>query len=198
MEADTRQKRAQFIENCINIRETFGFAFPKQMLQAVKIHALHCYGAMLWDFESNTTGMFCRSWNTNVKLCYKVPRETHTYIVENCLASEYNPVIQEIYSRYTNFLKNLTKSVSSEVQHLFNVIKHDVQSTTAIIKKTGMNPCEISSLNMRSLWLTAPIPEYENWRIALLSKLLERRAELAGLLFDTEEISGQIDSLCKT
>ena len=89
MEADTRQKRAQFIENCINIREVFGFAYPKQIVQAVKIHALHCYGAMLWDFDINTTGMFCRSWNTCVKLSCKVPRETHTFIVENCLVSEY-------------------------------------------------------------------------------------------------------------
>ena len=88
MELDTRIKRAQFIEYCIQIREAFSFAFPDQIIKAVKIYALHLYGAMLWNFDSNSTGMYCRSWNTNIKLAYEVPRETHTYIVENCLATE--------------------------------------------------------------------------------------------------------------
>ena len=202
MELDTRIKRAQFIENCIQIREAFSFAFPDQTIKAVKIYALHLYGAMLWNFDSNSTGMYCRSWNTNIKLAYEVPRETHTYIVENCLATEYKPVVQEMYSRFPKFLKSLKMSASSEVQHLFTVIKNDVQSTTGgniytIIKKTGLNPTEILPIHMRSADLKKEVPEHENWRINLLKKYLEQRQERKGLLLETEELSSFIDSLCK-
>ena len=54
------------------------------------------------------------------------------------------------------------------------------------------------SVQIRSTLLTSAIPEYEHWRIPLLNNLLERRAEMEGLLLDKVEISGQIDSLCKT
>ena len=197
MELDTRIKRAQFIENCIQIREAFSFAYPDQIIKAVKM-----YGAMLWNFDNNSTGMYCRSWNTNIKLAYEVPRETHTYIVENCLASEYKPVIQEMFSRYTKFLKSLKMSASSEVQHLCTVIRNDVQSTTGgniytIIKKTGLNPTEILPFHMRSAELKQEVPEHENWRINLLKKYLEQRQERKGLLLETEELSSFIDSLCK-
>ena len=203
MEYDTRIKRAQFIENCIQIRELFSFAYPEQIIKAVKIYALHLSGAMLWNFDNNSTGMYCRSWNTNIKLAYEVPRETHTYIVENYLASEYNPVIQEIYSRYTKFLKSLKESASIEVKHLFSIVRYNVQSTTGgniytIIKRTGLNPSEVLPCHMRNAILKKEVPECEKWRINLLTKYLERRKELKGLLLNTEEISSLIDSLCKT
>ena len=203
MDFDTRIKRAQFIENCIQIREMFSFAHPEQILKAVKIYALHLYGSMFWNFDHNSTGMYCRSWNTNIKLTFDVPRETHTYIVENCLASEYKPVIQEMYSRYIKFLNSLKTSASIEVQHLFSVVSNEVQSTTGgniytIIKRTGLNPLEILPFHMRASVLKKEVPENENWRINLLAKYLERRKELNSLFLETKEISSLIESLCKT
>ena len=123
--------------------------------------------------------------------------------VWNCLATEYKPVIQEMFSRYVKFLKSLEISASMEVQHLFSVVKNDIQSTTGgnvytIIKKTGLNPTEILPFHMRESLLKQEVPENENWRISLLTKYLERRKELKGLLLETEEISSLIESLCKT
>ena len=49
MEYDVKVKRAQFIETSVQIRETFSFAWPSEIMQAVHTYASHWYGAMLWD-----------------------------------------------------------------------------------------------------------------------------------------------------
>ena len=81
MDQDVKVKRAMFIESSVEIRETFNFALPEQILKAVKTYSLHLYGGMLWDFSSDSTGQFCRAWNTCVKLAHRVPRSTKTFIV---------------------------------------------------------------------------------------------------------------------
>ena len=83
MEFDCRIKRAKFIDSSLEIRDTFSFAHPNQILTAVQMYSLHCYGSMLWDFGDESMGKFCRSWTTCVKLCNRVTRSTHTYFVEN-------------------------------------------------------------------------------------------------------------------
>jgi hypothetical protein len=46
---DCKCKRGQFIHNSTSIRETFKFAGPEQILQAVNIYCCDFYGSMLWD-----------------------------------------------------------------------------------------------------------------------------------------------------
>ena len=48
MDHDARVKRAQFIDKSTEIRETFAFASPVEILRAVKVFAGDLYGAMLW------------------------------------------------------------------------------------------------------------------------------------------------------
>ena len=47
MELDTKIKRARFIENTTNIRETFAFAHPRQILRAIETYAVHLFGSNL-------------------------------------------------------------------------------------------------------------------------------------------------------
>ena len=47
MEFDANMKRAQFIENSVQIRETFNFANPEEIVSAVHVYVGHWYGAML-------------------------------------------------------------------------------------------------------------------------------------------------------
>ena len=88
---------------------------------------------------------FCNAWNTCVKLAYQVPRATHTYIAENLLAEEFLPVRQELYARYTKFLKKLQNSPSYEVMMLARITTSDLQSTTGtnimtIQRELGLDP----------------------------------------------------------
>ena len=203
MEHDCRIKRALFIDSSIEIRETFSFAHPSQVLSAVQKYSLHCYGSMLWDLGSSATGQFCRAWNTCVKLTYRVPRSTHTYIVENHLAAGFIPVINQLYSRYVKFVKNLQSSASSEVRHIYNIVKKNPQSTTGgnlyrIQSVTGLRPTSVTAACVRSQTTLAPIPQRDHWRLPLLTKFLIQRDELEVQLENTEVLQQLIDSLCDT
>ena len=112
MNHDVKVKRARFIGESTEIRESFSFADPLLILRAVRLYCGHYYGAMLWDFRSEMVLQFCRSWNTCVKLSYDIPRSTHTYLFEHCLASEFTPVKTEMMARYIKFHRSLKNSKS--------------------------------------------------------------------------------------
>ena len=84
MEFDAKMKRGQFIDNSLKIQETFSFANPPELLQAVQTYAGHWYGAMLWDLYGEKDGQLYRSWNTSVMVAWDVPRATHTLWTTSC------------------------------------------------------------------------------------------------------------------
>ena len=203
MEYDCRIKRAMFIDSSIEIRESFSFALPLHVLKAVQLNSLHCYGGMLWNFGSARTSQFYKAWNTCVKLVHKVPRTTHTYISENLLAGEFQPVRQELFARYSNFLKNLKKSPSQEVRLLSRIVTSDFQSATAvnialIQRDTGLDPNSVSSRRIRHLDMRRNVPDVDAWRLPVLSKLLSQRREQQNDLQDTSDLDFVIAGLCST
>ena len=54
MDKDAKIKRASFIRESSELRETFGFASPTEILRSVKLYAGSHYGSMLWQFESES------------------------------------------------------------------------------------------------------------------------------------------------
>ena len=167
------------------------------------MYCLHLYGGMLWNFSSDQTGQFCRSWNTSVKLAHNVPRGTKTFLVDNFLADSFPPVIQELYARYVKFLKALRTSPSQEIKHLFNMVKTDVQSNTGlninmIQRDTSLDPCKVNSSQVRSVKMKTEVPENDVWRIPLLKKLLEQRSDLEHQMSNTEELTTLISGVCCT
>ena len=73
-----KMKRASFIMESTEPRETFGFASPTEVLRSVKLYAGSDYGSMLWKFDGESAGQSFTSWRTCVKLAWHVPRQTHT------------------------------------------------------------------------------------------------------------------------
>lgn len=204
MDYDIKTKRGRFIGDSTEVRETFSFGEPNQVLRAVRLYCGHYYGGMLWDLESEAVGMFCRCWNTCVKLTHDIPRSTHTYIVENILAPNYLPVKTELMARFLKFHDNLLSSQSLEVKVLVSIVKQDVRSVTAknmalIARQCGKVTCDkISPSHVRQLVRLAPIPENQEWRGPLLLRLLQERRDLKVDLQNTEELSEVIDSLCSS
>ena len=118
MDMDIKMKRANFIRNSMDIRNMFNFAFPEQILNAVKVYSAHFYGAMTWDLYGDMVGQVYRSWNTCVKLVLDLPRATHNYFVEHLLAKDLCSVRKMLLTQYVGFLQRLGKSVSQEVRIL--------------------------------------------------------------------------------
>ena len=100
MKQDCKVSRADYIDKTVAIRETFSFAEPPQILQAIEKYCGDHYGAMLWPFDSNVAGQYFRCWSTCVKLVWDVQRASHTYFVDNLLAENFVSTKGQILSRY--------------------------------------------------------------------------------------------------
>ena len=156
---------------------------------------------MLHDLASPSSESIFKSWNTAVKLTWNVPRSTYTYIVENLLARDSRTLRNHIYSRYSKFFQNLLNSSSKEVSFLAKIVSHDSQSVThnniqLIEKASGCSPWDFSTWRIKTGLTIKPIPANDEWRISLLSKMLEYRMKEEKLMNNTDNLSKMIDSLC--
>ena len=133
MEYDVKIKRAQFIETAMDIRDTFNFARPQEIVRATQVYACHWYGAMLWDLYGEKANQVYRAWHTCVKLTWNVPRGTYSYIVDNLLAARFYTVKQQLIGRFVNFVKKLQNSRSPEVCVVFGMAARCARSITGKI-----------------------------------------------------------------
>ena len=203
MEFDANMKRGEFIENSVQIRETFHFANPEEVLSAIQVYASHWYGAMLWDLYGDKVGQLCRAWSTCVKLAWDLPRSTHTFLVEGLLVKNFFTVKQQLVGRFVNFFKELQKSKSQEVRIVSSMVGRCVRSTTgknlALIERdTGLDPWVTPAWMVRAATPREEVPANEGWRAQYLTKLILARREMRTKLEDTTDVEELIDSLCSS
>ena len=153
MELDAKIKRADFIDKTVNIRETFSFALPTQVIQAIDKYCGDHYGGMLWSFDGQGAGQYFRCWHRCISA-----NQTHVSLCE-------------IFQR-------LFKSSSPEVALLANIAGRDMSSTTGrnlnlIYTETGLNPwcTNACSKNLR----LSKVPQSDDWRLPLLKSFLSKR-----------------------
>ena len=203
MNVDMKQKRASFIDKSTSVREMFEFAHPVQVISAVEKYCCDHYGSMLWPLYGEGAGKYYRCWNTLAKLCWDVPRGTHTKFVSSVLARDRVSVRVQILSRYIKFVRSLLRSESPEVRSVANKLVRDRGSTTGINiarlrEETRLNTWTASPAKVRHVLLEAEqvVPDNEQWSIPLLQKLLEERQVMESDLSNTDNIDDLISSLC--
>ena len=206
MEYDARAKRAIFISNSIDIRNTFKFASPVEVLRALKVYCSSFYGCMLWDLAGDGAGQVFSSWNTGIRLVWDVPRATRTYLVQQLLNCGVTSARVDILARYGGFLRSLRMSPCQEVRVMANLATRDVRSVTGsnarLLENTsGLNPWEFGSSRLKEELQkkeTVDVPELDSWRVRYLASLLEQR-QVVHYNVDEEELerlSDLIESLC--
>ena len=72
MDKDAKVKRAAFIRESTDLRETFGFASPTEVLRAVKLYAGSHYGSSLWKLGGESAGQYYTAWQTFFVLGFQV------------------------------------------------------------------------------------------------------------------------------
>ena len=203
MDLDAKIKRGRFIEKTCELRETFDFAHPEQVIKAAQVYASDAYGSMLYDLSSSASESFFKSWNTFVKLSWNVPRNTYTYLVENLLANNFSSLKKQILSRYITFFQSLFTSASKEVRHLARVVSRDARSTVfrniqLIEQLSGLSPWDFPKFKISQQIKKVSIPENNEWRLSLLKKMLNIRMVEESSMKETESLSKMIDSLCNS
>ena len=129
MEHDARCKKYSFIEKTTQIRETFNFAHPGEIIQAMRVYSCDYYGAMLWDLSGNMANQVFRVWNTAIKLAWGLPRKFHNYFL-SMLADGTVSARKDVLCRYASFVKKLKVSACTEVAIFCNIVSRDVRSLT--------------------------------------------------------------------
>ena len=204
MDKDCHRARGQFIEKSVDVREQFSFAQPHQILQMVQILCCDGYGSMLWDLRSNPAEQYFKCWNTCIKLIYRVPRSTFTYLVEGFFADTQTSLRNQILGRYPGFFGKLLSSPSKEVRVLARMVSGDPRSATCrnlryLKEVTKLENVEkYSSWRIRDALPVKKVPEKEMWRIGLMISLLDMRCEKYMMVQDTKRICAMMDSLCST
>ena len=204
MDLDCSRARAKFIDKAVEVKEQFSFANARQQVQMVQVLCCDGYGSMLWDLQSSKAEEYFRSWNTNVKLTWGVPRSCYTYLVEGFLAEDQTPLRNQILARYPGFYRSLLESPSKEVRMLVHMISKDPRSTTCVNlrylrMKTKLDQAEhFSSSRIKQELPVLQVPDDQKWRLGLLTSLLRVSKEKFTRVQDYKQITAMIDSLCST
>ena len=145
MEHDASIKRSIFIQKSVDIRETFSFASPVEIISAFKVYCSSYYGCMLWDLGGEKAGQVFNSWTAAIKLAWGVPRGTRTYLVQQVLAPGITSAKVDILARFGGFFRSLRKSPSHEVAVMANLVGRDMRSTTGrnlalLMDSSGLDP----------------------------------------------------------
>ena len=204
MEHDAKIKRAEFIDKSVEIRETFKFASPVEILRALKIYCSSFYGSMLWDLTGEGACQVFNAWTTAVKLSWDCPRDTRTYLVQQVLSCDQTTAKADVLTRYGKFFKGLRASTSKEVATMANVVSRDIQTTTGknlrlIETSSGLSAWDAGQDKLKEavrMKEAVSVDEVDRWRIPYLCKLLAQKQELSYLGEEVEEISSLINSLC--
>ena len=184
MRGDAREKRAQFINSSVKIRETFHFAHPVEQLLAVEKYCTSIYGSNLYDFDDDEFGMICSAWKTGVKLAWGVHRGCHTYLLQQVLAPGVTSLRVNLLLRFRTFFRSLLVSPSPEVQVAVRLASRDLRSSVgsnlALLRHEsgGLDPWTASPGKLKEALVKAEeavVPVEDVWRIEYMKRLLTER-----------------------
>ena len=203
MDHDINVKKAEFIYKSTELRETFSFANPVEVLRAVKVFAGDLYGSNLWQLGSVMADQVYHAWNTTIKLTWQVPRGTNTYFVDRLLSCGISHVKTDILAKYVKFFWSLRESPSREVSVLAHIVARDVRTTTGsnlhlIRDMTGLDPWSCLGIQVKKVLgeKLAEVSQQDKWRLLYLEKLLDQRGEMYYMMDDTAQLTELIDSIC--
>ena len=206
MEHDAKVARARYINQTVEVRQSFAFASPVEVIRALEVYTTSYYGAMTWDLQGEGAKQLYNSWSTAIKLAWSCPRATRTYLVQQVLSCDSTSARVELLSRYCKFFRSLCNSGSREVSTLARLVARDVRSTTGrnillISTQSGCNVWEDSFSMIKAKLTEAGISEVEEqnqWRVKYLGVLLAQRQTLhyRGDKENANVVQHSIDSLC--
>ena len=185
MRQDCREKRAQFIDSSVKLREAFYFAYPHEEILATEKYCTSFYGSNLRDLASPEAEMVFAAWRTGHKLAWGVHRGCRSYLVQQVLAPHVTSLRVQTLCKFRGFFRSLLASPSNEVAVVARLAARDLRSSVGanlalIRRETGLDPWAVGPGNLRAALLAADrveVPEGDEWRVPYLWRLLAERLQ---------------------
>ena len=185
MRQDCREKRAQFIDSSVKVREAFYFAHPHEQIVAIEKYCTALYGSNLWDLTSPETEMVFSAWRTGHKIAWNVHRGCRTYLLQQVLAPHVTSLRVQVICKFRGFFRSLLDSPSSEVKVVARLAARDLRTSVGAIldliqRETGLDPWAAGPGQLRAALLKrdlVAVPEVDRWRVPYLWRLLAERLQ---------------------
>jgi len=84
------------------------------------------YGSSIWDLSSQCVSKLYIAWNTEIRILFNVPRDTHRYLIESI--SECLHVNALLASWCVSLYKTIEASSKLCIRFLSNLCKYDLNS----------------------------------------------------------------------
>ena len=121
-------KRAIFFPIVHQILQQFGSYEPKLIINLLSTYSTAMYGSSLWQLNSEEHFRLNRSWNTAIRLIWKLPLSTHTRFLESI--SPISHLESTLHSRYIGLVENLARCSKPFITLLFSSVKGDLSYMT--------------------------------------------------------------------
>ena len=149
MEDDIREKRAIYIQTCMNLNQEFESLPYNSQLKLLNLFNSHYTGSNCWLYNSEKFQQMMNSFNVNIRVIFSLPNNTPCWMVEE-LAGCRHPR-QQIYLRFVKFIDCLAKNKKPGIRSLYNTVVGDVRSLTGANIRKIKQDTEVSVIPGLSL-----------------------------------------------
>ena len=179
MKVDTSQKRGKFIGRMVSLLQEFSYVDSRVLVKIMNIFNTSFYGSNLWDIFSADSERLYKSWNVAIRQVFNADRCTHRYLIESISGSLHPKVM--LASRYVTFHKSLISSSKLCVRVLARLFEKDQRTVLGRTLDQLCNLCKtpdishLTSKNVKSSMSYFDVPQEEEWRVNIVTELLNVR-----------------------
>ena len=200
---DLLQKRAIFFDRVHQHIQRYGYCDPRLVCELIKIFGTSFYGSVLWQLDCKEHEQLNRSWNTTIKMVFKLPYSCHTRFLESL--TEIPHLQSVVHSRYVGFLKKVGDSKEPILKFLFALLKDDKTSNTGrnvdFLKKK-YDFCDIQELFQKKHDIkhtrVYELTEEEFWKPKIIEELSLMKLGLLESHLNEDEIEVLLEDICST
>ena len=201
MKADFSIKRAKFIGKVNSLDQEFYFASPVVRGKLINLYCCTYYSSSIWNQYGRDCDKLYKSFNVAIRMCNKVPRNSHRYIIEELIDFPHPKTM--LCSRFIKFYNTLINSKKDSVRILAKLCSIDESTVLRSNLRNIARDCHVTSVNelthavVKSNMKYHDVPENEEWRVPLLHNLLSVRSKDWILDdFDDQELETIIAYVC--
>ena len=179
MKTDCILKRGRFIGKVNSLLQEFHFVDSSVFVNLLKIYASSFYVSNLWNLYSPEVDRIYKSWNVTVRNVFGLPWTTHRYWIEPVSGCQHPKTF--LSSRYVKFVSSLSSCNKSAVRYLASLCQGDnrtllgrTTSRIALESNVGLENLQPNDVKLNLKYF--PVPEEQEWRVSILSELLDVRS----------------------
>ena len=191
MESDVKEKRAIYIQTCMNLNQEFENLPLDSQMKLLRLYNGHYTGSHCWNFNGDMFRKLMNSYNVNVKVIVDLPHACHNWLIEQ--VSGFRHPRKEIYKRFIKFVNTLVTNKRSCIKSLFHSVCHDVRSHVGgnlrkiLLDTEVLITPGVTSQSEIQHYAVYNVPENQEWRLGVLESMIQIKQDNWSVIFSDEE-----------